>query len=247
MTRTMPSNCYDDRARAEAYAQLEFANTYHLAFRDLPAIFAEHVKGNRALDFGCGTGRSTRFLRRLKFEVTGIDIAPPMIAKARELDEAGHYRLIKDDDFGSLETAEFDLVLSAFAFDNIPEWDTKVRLFHDLGRLLAASGKIVNIVSAPEIYWHEWASFSTKEYPENRVAKTGDLVRIITRDSIDRRPAEDILWTDEDYTEVHRQADLEVMAKYKPLARGDEPYPWVNETRIAPWAIYVLGKALDTK
>jgi hypothetical protein len=122
-----------------------------------------------------------------------------------------------------------------------------VRLFHDLGRLLAASGKIVNIVSAPEIYRHEWASFSTKEYPENQFAKTGDLVRIITRDSIDRRPTEDILWTDEDYTEVYRRADLEVTAKYKPLARGDEPYPWVNEIRIAPWVIYVLGKALDPK
>src|SRR5579872_6130227 len=89
MTRMTPSNCYDDRARAEAYARLEFANTYHLAFRDLPTIFAEHVKGSRALDFGCGTGRSTRFLRRLGFKVTGIDIAPPMIAKAREMDAAG--------------------------------------------------------------------------------------------------------------------------------------------------------------
>jgi len=246
MTR-MPSNCYDDKARAEAYARLEFANTYHLAFRDLPTIFAEHVNGNRALDFGCGTGRSTRFLTRLGFKVTGLDIAPPMIAKAREMDAAGDYRLIQDDDFSSLETAEYDLAVSAFAFDNIPGWNRKVRLFHDLGRLLAASGKIVNIVSAPEIYRHEWASFSTKEYPENRTAKTGDLVRIITSDSIDRRPAEDILWTDEDYTEVYRQADLEVTAKYKPLARGDEPYPWVNEIRIAPWVIYVLGKALDPK
>lgn len=243
----MPSNCYDDRARAEAYARLEFANTYYLAFRDLPAIFAEHVKGNRALDFGCGTGRSTRFLSQLGFEVTGIDIAPSMLAKARELNEGGDYRLIKDGDFSSLETAKFELVLSAFAFDNIPGWDAKVRLFHDLGRLLAASGKIVNIVSAPEIYWHEWASFSTKEYPENRAAKTGHLVRIITRDSIDPRPAEDILWTDEDYTEVYRRADLEMRAKYRPLAKGDEPYPWVNEIRIAPWVIYVLGKAADPK
>lgn len=247
MTRMTPSNCYDDNARAEAYARLEFANTYHLAFRDLPAIFAEHVKGKRALDFGCGTGRSTRFLKRLGFEVTGIDIAPPMIAKARELDETGDYRLIKDGDFSKLEPADYEVVLSAFTFDNIPGWDTKVRLFHDLGRLLAASGKIVNVVSAPDIYRYEWASFSTKDYPENLAAKTGDVVRIITTDFADRRPAEDILWTDEDYNEVYRRADVEMTAKYKPLATGDEPYPWVNEIRIAPWVIYVLGKGLDPK
>ena len=32
-------NCYYDTIRAEAYAGLEFANTYHLAFRDLPELF----------------------------------------------------------------------------------------------------------------------------------------------------------------------------------------------------------------
>lgn len=54
------SNVYDDKARADAYAKLEFPGTYYLAYRDLPAIISEHVKGAAALDFGCGTGRSTR-------------------------------------------------------------------------------------------------------------------------------------------------------------------------------------------
>lgn len=237
------SNCYDDAAKAESYATLEFANTYYLAFRDLPAIFAEHVRGKRALDFGCGTGRSTRFLRTHGFAATGVDIAPKMIAKARELDPKGDYRLAEDDDLSGLESGAFDLILSAFTFDNIPGWDAKVRLFRDLARLLHPAGKIVSVVSSPEIYTHDWASFSTKDYPENRVAKTGDIVRIITVDFADRRPAEDILWTHESYLEVYRRAGLAVAAKYEPLAKGDEPYAWVNETRIAPWAIYVLGRA----
>jgi hypothetical protein len=29
------ANCYDDRSRAEAYATLEFKNTYHLAYRNI--------------------------------------------------------------------------------------------------------------------------------------------------------------------------------------------------------------------
>lgn len=235
-----PSNCYEDVVRAEAYARLEFANTYYVAFRDLPVIFARHVQGRRALDFGCGAGRSTRFLRRRGFEVSGVDIAPAMIEKARKLDPGGDYRLVPDDDFSGLENESFDLILSAFAFDNIPGWDLKVRLFQDFCRLLASSGKILNIVSAPEIYTHEWVSFSTKDYPENRAAKTGDVVRIVTTDFADQRPAEDILWTDEDYMEVYRRVGLSVVTKWKPLATGDEPYSWVNETAIAPWVIYVL-------
>ena len=234
-------NCYEDAIRAEAYAQLEFANTYHLAFRDLPHVVREHVSGTQALDFGCGTGRSTRFLRQLGLRVMGVDIAPEMIAKARQLDPGGDYRLVKDDDFSEFEANAYDLVLSAFTFDNISGFDTKVHLFRDLRGLLRPTGKLVSIVSSPEIYLHEWASFSTRDYPENRFARSGDVVRIITTDFSDLRPAEDILCTDKCYRDIYRLAGLEVVAMDKPLAQGDEPYKWANETEIAPWVIYVLA------
>lgn len=236
------TNCYEDATRAESYAHLEFANTYYLAYRDLPQIISEHIAGTKAIDFGCGTGRSTRFARQLGLSVTGVDIAPEMIAKARQLDPGGDYRLIQATDLSEFQTGRYDLVLSVFTFDNILGFETKVRLFHDLGALLNASGKMVSVVSSPEIYLHEWASFSTKEYPENRFARSGDVVRIITKDFADRRPAEDILWTDESYRDVYGVASLELVATYNPLAKGDETYKWVNETRVAPWVIYVLAR-----
>jgi SAM-dependent methyltransferase len=234
------ANCYEDSARAEAYATLEFKNTYHLAFRDIPAILAEHIRGRRSLDFGCGTGRSTRFLRQLGFEVTGVDIAEDMIRKARELDPSGDYRLVPGDDLRSLQQAVYGVVLAAFTFDNIAGRDYKVRILRDLGNLLEREGRIVLVVSRPEIYTHEWASFTTKAFPENRAAKSGDKVRIIVTDHADPRPVEDILWTDEAYREVFEMAELRLLRKYEPLARGDEPYSWRSEVEIAPWAVYAL-------
>ena len=235
-------NCYEDAARADAYSRLEFANTYYLAYRDLPNIIREHGSGNRAVDFGCGTGRSTRFLRKLGYDVVGVDISPKMIAKAREIDSNGEYRLVPEDDLSGLPQHAYDLVLSSFTFDNVPGRDTKVRLFRDLAGLLKDEGKLISIVSSPEIYTHEWASFSTADYPENRFAQSGDTVRIVTTDFADRRPMEDIFWTDESYQEVYKAAGLRPLATYKPLAKGDEPYNWINETKIAPWVIYVLGR-----
>ena len=73
-----PFNCYEDANRATAYATLEFANTYYLAYRDLPEMSAQ-VIGLRALDFGCGAGMSTRMLRKLGFDVTGVDISDDML------------------------------------------------------------------------------------------------------------------------------------------------------------------------
>ena len=236
------TNCYADATRADAYARLEFANTYYLAFRDLPEIIARHTTGKRAVDFGCGTGRSTRYARGLGFDVVGLDVAPEMIAKARELDPGGNYQLIKDGDFSELEASAYDLALSLFTFDNIPGLEAKVRLFHDLGALLKTGGILVSVVSSPEIYLHEWASFSTKDYPENRMAQSGDTVRIVTTDFADRRPMEDILWTDESYRDVYSRAGLRLIATHKPLAKGGEPYAWINETKIAPWVIYVLAR-----
>ncbi len=66
-------NVYQDRDRAASYAGLQFPGTYYLAYRDLPEIVGEGM-GRHALDFGCGTGRSTRFLTDLGFAAVGVDI-----------------------------------------------------------------------------------------------------------------------------------------------------------------------------
>jgi len=240
------SNCYEDARRAEAYAKLEFPGTYYLAYRDLPEIIVEHVRGRRAMDFGCGTGRSTRFLQKLGFDAVGVDISEDMIKKAREIDAVGDYRLVADQGLSRFEAGRFDLILCAFTFDNIPAAARKVAILSQMGRLLSPGGAIVNLVSDPEIYVNEWASFSTKNFPENKYAKSGDKVRIVITDIDDKRPVEDFVWTDRDYREIYARAGLAVSGMYKPLARESEPYKWVNETRIAPWVIYALKKADGT-
>lgn len=168
-----------------------------------------------------------------------------MIRKARELDPTGDYHLVPGDDLSSFGSESYDLILAAFTFDNIAGHDNKVRILRDLRRLLNPKGRLVQIVSRPEIYLHEWASFSTKEFPQNRFAKSGDKVRIIVTDHADPRPVEDTLWTDEAYRQVFEDARLRVLEKYEPLGREDEPYSWQSETKLAPWAIYVSEAAQD--
>jgi hypothetical protein len=82
-----------------------------------------------------------------------------------------------------------------------------------------------------------------RDFPENRYAKSGDIVKIIQTDTVDKRPVEDIICTDEDYRDLFKRAGLGLVRVYKPLAKDDEPYSWINETRIPPWVIYVLEKS----
>jgi hypothetical protein len=43
-----------------------------------------------------------------------------------------------------------------------------------------------------------------------------------------------------------QEAHLGLQQKYEPLGREDEPYRWVSELEIAPWAVYVLEGVYGT-
>lgn len=234
-------NVYADDRRARSYADLAYPGTYYLAFRDLPDLLSRHVSGRRALDFGCGAGRSSRFLKELGFDVIGVDIADSMLAEARRKDAAGDYRPIPVGSLGSVSGERFDLILSAFTFDNISEPSVRRSLFEAFRTVLAPDGRIVNLVSAPEIYLNEWVSFTTRAFPANASARSGERVRIVMLDVEDQRPVEDAFWTDADYLDLYAGAGLGVIERHQPLGRATDPFEWVSEERISPWAIYVLG------
>jgi SAM-dependent methyltransferase len=235
------NNVYEDEQRARAYAELAFPGTYYLAFRDIPSLVRQHVRGTRALDFGCGAGRSSRFLRDLGLSVVGVDIAAAMLEEARRRDPAGDYRQVGVGDLCALAGASFDLVFAAFTFDNIPTDAEKATSLAALRAVLAPAGHLIVIVSSPEIYVHEWASFSTKDFPANREARDGDRVQIIMLDVPDRRPVEDTVCDDVNYRQLFAAAHLEVRDIVRPLATGHEPMRWVSETTVAPWSVYVLA------
>jgi hypothetical protein len=109
--------------------------------------------------------------------------------------------------------------------------------------LLRDGGRILVLGSTPDIYEHEWASFTTADFPGNREAKSGETVRIVMKDVEDRRPVVDLKWFHQDYLDLFSAARVRMLAHHTPLGRVDEPIDWNNETSIAPWMIYVLGKA----
>ena len=190
-----------------------------------------------------GAGRSTRFLKRLGLSAIGVDIAEDMIREAQAQDPRGDYRLLAAGGLSRLPASSFDLIFSAFTFDNIGERATKLSILGDLVRLLAPGGVFINLVSSPAIYVHEWASFSTKAFSENRRARSGDRVRIVITDIADSRPVEDVVCADEDYREMYARAGLEVVQVHEPLGCPNDPEKWVNETRVAPWVIYVTTRS----
>src|SRR5439155_904647 len=64
----------------------------------------------------------------------------------------------------------------------MPIDEAKADALIGLRTLLAPDGSLFLVVSSPAIYVNEWASFSTRDFPENRRARDGDWVRIVMLD-----------------------------------------------------------------
>ena len=224
---------------ANEYDRLGIIDTYYLAYRDLPKIINKFVKGRRALDYGCGTGRSKRFLNGLGFQVIGVDIDEKMLNKAKENDPSGEYFLVESGNMNLFKNNNFDLILSMLTFDSVSSKKEMVKILKEMRRILKKAGVIINITSTPDLHSHNWASFITN-FPENRNTKSGDRVKINIRDT--NIIALDYVWGDSDFKDVFKKSGLNLIKTLKPLAKGNEPYKWVNETKIAPWFIYILKK-----
>ena len=239
------ANPYDDNARAAIYAKLEILHTYYLAYRDLPHLFAKYGISGSALDYGCGTGRSTRFLRDHGFSAIGVDISAAMIAEARAHDLNSDYRVIRPANLKAFENDQFDLALSVMPFDSIPTMQEKLCTLAEISRVLKPGGWKILVASSHDIYLREWASFSAVEFPENRSARDGDTVRVLINDMGDRRAVEDILWTEAAYVETFRRSSFQLVGTEHPTVSPDDDYQceWISERTHAPWVIFVLRKS----
>jgi hypothetical protein len=135
----------------------------------------------------------------------------------------------------------FDAVTTGFEqLPRLPDAFLDQPLLRSLRRLLRPCGMLLNLVSAPDLYLHEWTSSSACAFAGNRAARCGDTVRISLRDRVDASPVIDIFCDDAEYRALYAQAGMEVIDTHRPRGRASDPFPWISEAHIAPWVIYLL-------
>lgn len=88
-------------------------------------LLSRHGAGppwGRVLDFGCGAGRLTQALAGYADEVVGVDVSPPMLDVARDLDESGRcvFVLNETSDLRRFADGSFDLVYSELVLQHLP-------------------------------------------------------------------------------------------------------------------------------
>lgn len=234
----MSIKTHDYETQAGAFAGLEMQGTQYLAFRDIPMLLREHAGSvSSVLDYGCGAGRSTRFLKRLGFDPVGVDVSLDMLEQARSKGGAGEYHHIPS---GLLPFADgtFDLVFSSFVFLEVSRIEEIERILREMKRVLRSDGTVIFVTSSTEATEGHWVSLSYA-FPENdKTLRSGDTVKLLIQ-GVDV-VFHDYFWTEEDYVGAAERAGLTLARLHKPLGSPDDGIEWRDETKMSPTAIYVL-------
>ena len=229
---------HDYKKFAKEYASLEIKDSFYLAYRDIPDLIKKYVKGNKALDYGCGGGRSTRFLKKLDFSTIGVDISKEMISEAKKKDINGDYYLIKSGKL-PFKNSSFDLAFISIVFIEISSKEEMICILKEIRRVLKRGGVAIIITGTPEGYTSNWSSFIC-DFPENRKLNSGDKAKLIIRGT--SVVLYDYVWFDDDYKETFEKADLKLISKHYPMPNRDNSFKWYSESKKPLWVIYALKR-----
>jgi len=237
-------NFIDNKRELDKYASAYAAeppphSLKNLAFKHYIELFRKYNVTGHALDFGCGVGYSTNFLKSIGFNSVGVDINPNMIELARKSDRTGTYQLIKNSKI-PFDEKTFDLVFACFVLLEMSSLQQIENALVEINRVLKPGAHFTALVDNANMYKYNWSAINT-DFPQNKNLKSGTKVKV---EFIEEGFAiEDYYWCQEDYLKVMEKADFELLEICSPLADPNDGIDWKDEVRISPISLYLLKKS----
>lgn len=240
---------------SELYAKKSMQGTIYLAFRDVPLLLLQLLSSTqqepiRLLDYGCGAGFSTRYLKSLQnlfissLQIDGVDISEEMLKQARQIDSINHYKKITDGKIAAPDK----FYQGAFSSFVLYEFATKQAMqegLEEVKRVLIPGGFFIVVVGSVESYCshYEWVSLKT-HFPQNAHLKSGDLARVDLPLKEGVLTFQNYYWTEQDYQEVFKKAGFNLVHTYYPLGLEVEEdvlnWKWKSEKIASPYYLFIL-------
>ncbi len=157
---------YDDR-------QAVFHPVVVANLKELIAPYIETSIGNKFLDVGCGTGYAARLVENYDFEVTGFDITPEMIKRARQNLPDGIF-VVADAGAVPFRQSAFDVVAISGVLHHLAHYEPALRA----AAVCVKPGGLLLILNEPCVKgyrrFRQVRRFTKKFLPESRVKKHTD-------------------------------------------------------------------------
>lgn len=233
----------DRQENVDNYAKFGLEGTSWLAFRDVPLFIRKYVCGKDTLDYGCGNGRSTRFLKVLGLHVIGMDISSSMVDYAKKTDPTGQYYQIESGHIPAANES-YDLVFSIHVFIVVSTKAEIARILKEVRRVLKSTGTFI-VVTGSENYHSkkmEWLSYNI-DFPENDILASGSLAKVQLKNA--GVEFYDYNWLDEDYLQLFKENGFTLVDKHFPLGKKEDNFDWKSEMHHSPFVIYTLKLSHD--
>lgn len=219
---------------AKLYSTLGIeGTTYEIGFDAVRELLG-HMEGKTFLDFGCGAGRSTVFLKALGAEhVYGVDHDRNMISMALSR-KLGGVTFMHIHERIPLPDASVDGAASLNVFVEIRTLREMSDICADITRTLRPSGTFILDSSSPMAFGHTFRSYS---YPSTGHLESGDRTPCIVTTPNGQVIIEDTYWTEDDYVSALTQAGLTVDTIDYPRPR--DPSAWSTDEASVPPCIVI--------
>jgi len=201
--------------------------------------YLEPISNKKILDYGCGSGIFSRYLRDNGAMVTGVDVSETMIEVARlNNHENISYHTISSGEAGFLPDSSFDHVVSNFVLCTIPSLHEIRKIIKEIHRVLKKNGVFIIMNS-------NWERSNGKEFISYKLEYCKNLVpgqRVNAMLKTDPPIIfEDYFWSREDYTQSLLDCGFTIQTIEEPMAESDQA-PWVDEVMHPPFIIFIAIK-----
>jgi ubiquinone/menaquinone biosynthesis C-methylase UbiE len=207
--------------------------TYEIGYDCVRKLLHGSIRGKVFLDFGCGAGRSTAFLKELGAGyVYGVDHAQNMIdlAVATNLDGA-EFLFIADTI--PLPDESVDGAVSLTVFVEIRTIDAMRRACNEIARVLRSGGPFIMMSINPMAFGHTFRNFG---YPATEQLHSGAITRAILTAPGGQISIDDTYWTEDDYKSALSRAGFTVESIDYPHP-GDSSAWATDEAAVPPFIV----------
>jgi SAM-dependent methyltransferase len=210
----------DRTGKPPEYSNIPISSTAEYGFNGAARTLGD-ICGKRVLDYGCGGGRSTLFLKGLGADASGADIREDIINLARGLSPGTEYRTIRDGKIPYPDNT-FDIAFSSFVhveMESLGEMEQAAREVH---RVLKPGGIYVILTVNPEAWGHEYEYFSSR-FPPGFRHESGQKIRVTIRHESRTIEFLDHYWKEGDYRATLEGGGFRVEGAERVSAERDPP------------------------
>ena len=179
------------------------------------------IQAKKVMDYGCGTGRSTKFIKELGAKVIGVDIRSDIIATAKKQYPEIEFRLIENAKI-PFPNATFDLAISTFVQLEMASINEMELVAEEIFRILKIGGEFLILTVNPESWGNTYQSFSS-DFPKEFARQSGQKINVNMITEMGEIKFQDYYWEIEDYLKPLKNAGFQIKEIQEITAEKDPP------------------------